>query len=221
MIITADYLQKIMACNHAINFFKRNFPNGLDLNKYEIYGEYNAWSRWLNNKLELTMEFDQYGNIVKETGGFGPSEYLSTYEYNYDQNGNILEIIKRSDNVIFKYDKYRNVVKRKCLVSGKIHEWEYTYDKSGIMLTKTSCRTEYTQMFDEYGNVIGELYPRLRGPSYNVEYEYDDRGNITKLITISNNTGNKDIVKYRYEFNKEHLMKLYREDYLICWLEKI
>ena len=52
-IITLKFLKQHNACKEGIKFFENNFPeslfpNGLDISKIKITGDYNGYFRWIN-----------------------------------------------------------------------------------------------------------------------------------------------------------------------------
>jgi len=67
MKLTADVLRKMEACPEAITFLARNYPDGIDLSRYEIRGEYRGWVVWLRDKQSAQYEYDKRGNLVRKT----------------------------------------------------------------------------------------------------------------------------------------------------------
>ena len=86
-IITVEELNRRGACKEAVVFFERNFPNGLDLDKYQIIGEYNGWIKWLNRSLQTKYEYDNRGNKIKQIDPDG-----SSWQWKYDARGMLIEI---------------------------------------------------------------------------------------------------------------------------------
>jgi len=67
MILTAEELKKRDACKEGIDFFEINFPEGLDLDKFKIEGEYReGWVEWVNKSMKYQYEYNDYGNIIKK-----------------------------------------------------------------------------------------------------------------------------------------------------------
>ena len=87
MILTVEELNRRGACKEAVVFFERNFPNGLDLDKYEIIGDYNNWVQWLNRSLQTKYEYDNRGNKIKQIDPDG-----SSWQWKYDARGMLIEI---------------------------------------------------------------------------------------------------------------------------------
>ena len=106
-IITVEELNRRGACKKAVVFFERNFPNGLDLDKYQIIGEYNGWIKWLNRSLQTKFEYDDRGNKIKEIYPNGRS-----WQWEYDDRGNMIKQI---------------------YPDGSIWQWEFTHDTSGML----------------------------------------------------------------------------------------
>ena len=101
MIITAELLTKMRACKEAINFIKHDYPEGIDLDKYEIKGEHRGWVAWLNEELDTKYEYDSNNNPIKETYPDG-----SVYKYEYDSNNNPI---------------------KKTRPDGRVYTWEYPF----------------------------------------------------------------------------------------------
>ncbi|HRS26615.1 MAG TPA: hypothetical protein P5140_08765 [Methanofastidiosum sp.] len=68
MKITVDILRKWNACKDGVRFFCRNFPNGLDLDKYTIVGDYKNWVGWLiqNSAARSFTDLDNFYLYNKE-----------------------------------------------------------------------------------------------------------------------------------------------------------
>ena len=101
MKITVELLAKMKACKEAIDFIARNYPEGIDLDKYKINGDYNGWVEWLRNELKVKREYDSHDNMIKKTWPNG-----KVYRWEYDSHGNL---IKRT---------YPN---------GSVYKWEYPF----------------------------------------------------------------------------------------------
>jgi len=127
MILTVEELNRRGACKEAVVFFERNFPNGLDLDKYQIIGEYNGWIKWLNSSLQTKFEYDDRGNKIKK---IFPNR--RSWQWEYDDHGNkIKEVNPNGRSWQWKYDGRGNMIK-KIDPDGDIWQWEY--DDRGMLI---------------------------------------------------------------------------------------
>ena len=129
MILTVEELNRRGACKEAVVFFERNFPNGLDLDKYQIIGEYNGWIKWLNSSLQTKFEYDDRGNKIKEINPNG-----SSWQYEYDDHGNMIKkIFPNRRSWQWEYDDHENKIKE-INPDGDIWQWEFTHDDHGMLI---------------------------------------------------------------------------------------
>lgn len=119
------------------------------------------------------------------------------YTYNKD---NILTKIESSLGFIYEYDNNGNVVKQ--------------IDRLGFIYE-----------YDVFGNFIKyiepENYTNRKILTFNYEYEYNDRGNITKIIDcnlkdVDDYSGRIQNINYLYD-NKDRLIKIYSTCELHKW----
>ncbi|MBQ7971987.1 MAG: hypothetical protein IJ291_00835 [Lachnospiraceae bacterium] len=121
----------------------------------------------------VNSEYDENGNLIKESSlyGFAMVPVVTTYEYTYDYEGNIVKRVKKEDDGTETVD-------------------EYTYDENGNVLTHLEeggyilapGRYEYT--YDAKGNCTKEvLYFADTGSHWHtIEYTYDENGNLVEKI---------------------------------------
>ena len=189
MIITYKFLKQLGACKEGIKFFERNFPltlfpDGLDISKIKITGDYRNYFHWIKYLAESEFEYDNDGNLIKRIFPYGfIEEYnsngdltkkyfhlqlLKEFKYEYDEKGNKIKKIY-SNGYIEEYNSYGDIVKQ--IFSGK-----------GTYITKYK--------YDEYGNLIKIISPsnvigKYKSSDKDIEkyqYEYNKVGNITKVI---------------------------------------
>ena len=122
MILTKEYLEKVNVCKDAIDFFQRNFPDGLDLDKFEILGDFNNYISWLRNSLSIRYEYDSRDNMIKQ---IDPRE--NVWQWEYDSRGNKIKQINPNGCVYqWKYDSRDNMVKQ-INPNGCVYQWKYIF----------------------------------------------------------------------------------------------
>lgn len=232
MLLNIKELKEREACKESIEFFKRNYPNGLDLNMFQVCGDYRLWKYWLNYELGLKFSHDNNGKRIKAIDKQG-----SVWKYEYDDHGRRIKTIY-PDGTIWEYsyvngkkkikitnkrsvDEYNEFGHRvkEILKDGKVNTWSYTYDKwenvTSIMKNSTTVIASTKYKYDEFDRVI-EIVNELTGEKES--YQYDPRGNI---ILIRNITEDEEIVtKFNFVFRNNLLMEIYQDGQKICWLEE-
>ena len=150
MKITIEQLEKIKACNGAINrFYNTKELHDINITNITeiIVTDYNLFKdiSWLQSKLKNHFKLKKL--IFTNSDGF-------SYTYTYDERGNQLTYTD-SD--------------------GK--SYTYTYDERGNMLTYVNNSNGYseTYTYDERGNKL--TYMDSKGNS--VTYTYDEKYNLT------------------------------------------
>lgn len=183
-------------------------------------GEYKEAYRILS-KLDFKDSEDLLKNFVVRyesckqyyTEGEEVDEYSRTYEFEYDEEGNILfekcysedrDYVWSTDE--YKYDKNGNLIEKISVDEGDKLSYFYEYDEAGnnIVIRRIS---DYGNMdktileYDEEGKLIteksydvGEVEPK--STKY---YEYNNKG---QLITTIENYSSGQTYTYTYDYNK-------------------
>ena len=155
MIITSKFLRKHNACKDGINFFEINFPlslfpNGLDIEKIEVTGDYICCFGWIKELSECKLKYNLKGNLIKKTLSSGliieynnygdkiketfPNGTTYKWIYEYDEIGNNIRMINyRFDT--FEYNLHGDLIKE-TTGGGNIIEYQYEYDEQGIKRKK-------------------------------------------------------------------------------------
>lgn len=121
-----------------------------------------------------TYEYDENGNVTKKELFFdGVMNYRHTYEY--DAKGNktketILNFENKTEEIIYTYDENGNLIKTFKPTEKYSLTNEYTYNDRGDVLSEKIIQEMYETDFTQ---TVDKIY----------EYEYDEKGNITKKIT--------------------------------------
>ena len=172
----------------------------------------------------ISYEYDQYGNISKETDALGnstnyvynnigwvlsktsPKGTVTTYEY--DNSGNNTKVTENGIQTLNEYNYKNNITKT---TNGNSNFKIYEYDNAQN-LVKVIDEEGYvtTYEYDIYGNKIKEN--RANNASY--IYEYDVLNNMTKKTLEQNNISNVlEEISYSYsEGNTTTTTKKYQDD---------
>ena len=197
--------------------------NTIDFNYVNIYDEdislsytlddsgrvLNYKNKFPNFGCEYDFEFDENGNLIKETFDdmVGKGEVIYEYDsdsklikkdqttemekdeltYTYDKNGNLISVErynkltgKTKKEVTYKYDKNGRLIQCTDKYSGTTVE-KYKYNKKGF-LTSYSIHSK--------GGAIKEY-------KLSITYKYNAAGDIIKKTT--NENGTKTVQKYSYD----------------------
>lgn len=163
-------------------------------------------------------EYDEHGNTVSGT----QIRYLNdevetenyTFERKYDGNGNIIEEKAYHDGVFYhhygyEYDENSNKTKEISYsqYGVTLNYYEYKYDEKNNLVEHTTYNkngnlaSTIRYMYDENGNKITKEVTRtsdsLGGDGYWWEsYEYDSKGNLTRIITREDGWNSVEVYQY-------------------------
>ena len=152
-IITSKFLKQHRVDSNLIKFFERNFPvslfpEGLDLSKIEVTGDYNNYFNKIKNILACKYEYNSEGNVIRKSF---PSGYIEEY----NEEGKVIKEI---------------------FPDGKVEEYIYSYKYNNTEEYIYSCSYKYK--LKKKKNTTKKC--KFSGISKN-RYEYDHKGNITKI----------------------------------------
>ncbi len=159
------------------------------------------------NTINREMEYDEAGNVIRKAEDINGEK--TTYEYSYDQNGNLIKI--NEDNGIHEliYDEKGNLLKEAYLNS-----WsnEYEYDESGNVIKEINVdrswgdpwttETNYEYTFDDVGNVVLRTCRStdLYGDNVSsVGYVYNEVGKVVQEISYNSQGNKNDSTEYVYD----------------------
>jgi YD repeat-containing protein len=168
MIITAHILEKSGACEAAVKFVERNFPDGFGPDHIRADGSMRDWYEWLRCR-----EYDSRGNKTKETS---PGGDVCLYEY--DSRGNQTKVTYPGGRVcLYEYDSRGNQTKV-TYPDGDV--WLYEYDSRGNNTKETSPDGDvWLYKYDERNNRTEVTYPDGRVTLY--EYDYAPDGSLREM----------------------------------------
>ena len=220
-----NYIEYTYA-DDGITLLKEKYMDGSEI-KYEYYttGIKGLVKSKTNQKGKvISYEYDQYGNISKETDALGnntnyvynnigwilsktsPKGTVTTYEY--DNSGNNTKVTENGIQTLNEYNYKNNITKT---TNGNSNFKIYEYDNAQN-LVKVIDEEGYvtTYEYDIYGNKIKEN--KANNASY--IYEYDVLNNITKKTLEQNNISNVlEEISYSYsEGNTTTTTKKYQDD---------
>ena len=220
-----NYIEYTYA-DDGITLLKEKYMDGNKIN-YEYYeaGIKGLVKSKTNQKGKVTnYEYDQYGNISKETDALGnstsyvynnigwilsktsPKGTVTTYEY--DNSGNNTKVTENGIQTLNEYNYKNNITKT---TNGNSNFKTYEYDNAQN-LVKVIDEEGYvtTYEYDIYGNKIKEN--KANNASY--IYEYDVLNNMTKKTLEQNNISNVlEEISYSYsEGNTTTTTKKYQDD---------
>lgn len=128
-----------------------------------------------------TLEYDALGNLIKRIDSYN---YVEEFEYN--ALGQLLETTCIDD-------------------TGKVYLREtYAYNEKGQKISQTVVslfgERVYSFTYDATGNLTCKSVVQDNGHSYRYEYEYDERGNLTKQTEYAAGIlGGSSIYTYEYD----------------------
>lgn len=156
------------------------------------------WDNWI-----IKYTYDHMNNVLTEVltesreladGEEDPRVSKITYQYAYDEQGNMLSKhfnsisswLKRSQVETWSYDKEGNVLRRDITTSGKREIW--TYDDNGNILrtwTESQWRPDgqwresekWVYVYDD----DGKLLKQSRDGHVRAVYTYDDQGRLRRV----------------------------------------
>lgn len=148
----------------------------------------------------IMREYDNDGNITKETEKLPLHDQVNTYIYTYDENGNMtLRLWYRNltgtgeiyNQHYYEYDEHNQLI---------AEGWEYEWGN------KTDIT--YENEYDSNSRLIRQSSLSSSGYAMTYEYEYDNNGNLL-LKRVSSEDGSYE---YRYEYDEMDCM--IRETYI-------
>lgn len=159
----------------------------------EPFKGYKIVNIYLNGDLLAVRYYNTAGNVTREKY-LGDEGYTANFEF--DENGNLIKDTKQDvdgtmlSSHVYEYDASGNCTKKTYVnpdgSMGVSHV--YAFDAAGFLVLDTETNPDGTvnQMVgyqnDAYGNPVSQVQKNTAGDMYEVknEYEYDSNGNMTK-----------------------------------------
>lgn len=153
---------------------------------------------------EYENEYDAQGNLIKKTrirtwsewGGYSESPKGLDEYYEYDASGNLTRESYGGWEYEYEYDASGNLIRRTDVTEGRANSsWLFEYDVSGNL---TRYRLGYGSgefiktkeyEYDASGHPIRATLPQSYSDADGEEYEYDASGNLTKIKSVSGESG--------------------------------
>ncbi len=150
-----------------------------------------------DNERVLEYVYDDYGQVTLErylarTNPDGSSSETVEMHYEYDVSGNIIKQIDGNGNEVL-YQGYNAIGQYQTMIDGRGKIWRYTYDNHGKKLTETSPLGFVTRF--EYDD-IHRLTKVTDAEGRTTSHKYDSRNNLTKTI---DNLGGVRSMSYRMD----------------------
>ncbi|SFC94950.1 hypothetical protein SAMN04487907_1226 [Zunongwangia mangrovi] len=210
-------------------------------NKVQKIIEFNSLVDTVDNKTVKTFEYDQNGNLVKENYiNFMPlnSKYRNTgtwiYEYNKGQIQKSYKINRpERDTILIEY-KYRGnkkkITTKELVTRSKLKDSvvdKYGIDgKNGCIIApedlefyKIWVERENKAIIRKKGKIIKErVYFNQNTNPYDLIYEYDSNGQLSKLIQINRKTKKVNWTE-NYIYDKKSTVR--EREYFIEYWNKI
>lgn len=153
--------------------------------------------------ISTKYSYDSAGHVISLVNAKGPM-VLSSFEYEYDMNGQIVSEKATQDGIVslktFTYDADGQLSGYTEDIDGKESETKYSYSSSGSRLAVTKGEGAETTVseYDKNGRLVKES-----GTSGTVRYRYDVNGNLTEKDDGSTKTV--------YSYDIENRLKAVRE----------
>jgi YD repeat-containing protein len=190
-------------------FFKRNFPNGLDLDQYKISGSYNYnFAKDFYDCFVLSQrEFDSAGNRIKEIHS---NKHVSHWEYdelgrvvrynsticpglvNYIYDGNLTKMISSNGMIDqCEYNDQGKLIKHTFPGIETLHR--YNKQNQLIETIEVYCKKTLTwkYRYNKQKEISSMLYPNGKIRSF----KYDKYGNKIKEVYLTGKV-------YRWEYDE-------------------
>ncbi|WHH58413.1 RHS repeat-associated core domain-containing protein [Petroclostridium sp. X23] len=153
-------------------------------------------------------EYDNVGNIIKETNPSGKHE-----SYTYNLNNQVIEKTDRVGNTIdYTYDGLgRMLTRNAATINGAGNgAYAYTYTLTGNRMSVTEGQSSTTYYYDSLGRLINETASN----GSTKEYAYD-MGDNRKSFTLKQNSIPKLQMSYQYD-NLNRMHQVYESSALIA-----
>lgn len=195
--------------NTQIDRIVNNYVNG----KLEEQKKFNGQNASIDR---TTYNYDKNGNLKGQNIYLGSNavQYKDVYEYD-SQNRKVSEIrYNFNDEMLYKtefrYDDAGNLgVKETTNSKGEPEYLEkFTYDKSGNLLSRSAYEkggavtTEDVYEYDAKNNRTAWSVYQNKNLIMKTKYRYNDKGELTDLISSDNNNKIFDNSSYTYEYDK-------------------
>lgn len=137
---------------------------------------------------EIKQEYDESGNLIKETEYDSQGNVVRTLEYTYDSNQRIVEYRSEEEDVSFSYQFVYNEKGRLKEVCGGLGGFniEYIYNDAGKLIKSSETYVDTGKLFrtceyDSNERIVKAIVYTDGGIIANIdEFSYDSAGKLTK-----------------------------------------
>lgn len=173
-----------------------------------------------NDKMDTRMTYEyEADNMIKSSLYSADNELMLWKEFDYDENGNNIRmsehntvVVRADDYFLYEYDADNNLTKETQYYSDDtLAKWtEYTYSKmeDGITLKLEvqydkdgTAGNSYEYYYNSKNNLIKTVpHSGFSGANSIMEREYDEYGNVLRVISTGSNGKPMVAFEYTYEF---------------------
>lgn len=139
-----------------------------------------------------TYSYNSKGLLTKKAYATSDNSYTYSYNYGYDDSGNVSKIVYKSPGVKTQTTTYsynsKNLLTEAVSKDDQTTVTKYTYDKKGnntkVVCTSTDEYLSYTttRTFDKNGNILTENKVDATGDTYKTTRTYDASGRLIKEV---------------------------------------
>lgn len=179
-----------------------------------VYSQIDGKNWWTQNK-EKKLLMKKIVSYYNENGVSSCTEW----EYEYDNQGNMLSEIGSNTKIEYEYDKDGNKTAEIDYDTDGSVLRKYEYDNMGNVVllyiyTNGSISTKRERVYDDYGNMLSEIYYNADGSiGAKNEYVYDEQGNKLLEKKYAPDVGIDDTIEYTYD---EYGNELSETQYLLA-----
>jgi hypothetical protein len=157
----------------------------------------------------ITYDFNERGDVVKESGSDNGFPMIWENTYKYDSHGNMIESVQENSyscskiQNLYVYDSNGKVIKQdiisfNSLLCGSVVESD----------TEPWGETKIVFKYDSHGNVVEKnIYSADSATTKKLSYVYDSNGNI--IEKIEHNSDGSVYQKFIYQYDSEGRMTEY------------
>ena len=156
----------------------------------------------------IEYTYDSYGKLIAAYSNYADGSEIY-YAFEYDEKGNIIKETREAEGYEYEsnvtYDEHGNAVKMETVTNGvtEIFLKVITYDENGRISKENLTYPDGSEdsvdyVYNEDGNCIKQIYTDPEGAISTRDYTYDEHGNVVEEV-VTDADGNVQYVKTEYE----------------------